>query len=401
MRVCMLAYTFYEADNRVRRYAEALAARGDEVEAVALRREGQLWFEVIRGVRVHRIQNRLIDEKGPFSYLWKLLLFFLRSMWFLTIRVGKLRYDVIHVHSVPDFEVFATLVARLGGARIILDIHDIVPEFYASKFNVDKKSLVFRSLLWIERLSCLYAHHVIVANHLWRTRLIERAAAPGKCTAIINYPDPSLFSARARVRTSNNLVMCYPGTLNSHQGLDVAIGAMALLRERVPNFEFLIIGDGPDREKLKRLIVDYGLADRVCLTGLVPMEQVADIMAAVDLGIVPKRKDSFGNEAFSTKIMEFMAMGVTVIASRTRIDEYYFSGGVVQFFESGNAEDLAAKILELAHDPVKRAALQERAMGFIRENNWDIKKREYLDLVDRLMHPPGTPAPLTSPDAAL
>lgn len=96
MKACMLAYTFYEADNRVRRYAEALARRGDQVDAIALRREGQPCFETIRGVRVYRIQERRIDETGPLSYLWKLLLFFLRSMWFLTVRGWNPRYDLIH-----------------------------------------------------------------------------------------------------------------------------------------------------------------------------------------------------------------------------------------------------------------------------------------------------------------
>jgi hypothetical protein len=74
MKACMLAYTFYDADNRVRRYAEALVRRGDQVDAIALAREGQPAFEVIRGVRVYRIQKRVIDETGPFSYLIKLLL---------------------------------------------------------------------------------------------------------------------------------------------------------------------------------------------------------------------------------------------------------------------------------------------------------------------------------------
>ncbi len=149
----MVAYTFYEADNRVRRYAETLAKRGDEVDAIALRRDGQPAFEVIRGVRVYRVQKRAIDERGPFSYLRKLLLFFLRSAWMLAVHNLQAPYDLIHVHSVPDFEVFATIVPRLMGAKVILDIHDIVPEFYVSKFKVSERSLAFRLLVLMERLS--------------------------------------------------------------------------------------------------------------------------------------------------------------------------------------------------------------------------------------------------------
>jgi glycosyltransferase involved in cell wall biosynthesis len=385
MKACMVAYTFYETDNRVRRYAEALARRGDTVDAIALAREGQPAFEMIRGVRVHRIQKRVIDEHGPFSYLLKLMLFFFRSAWFLAVHHLREPYQLIHVHSVPDFEVFATLVPRLMGARVILDIHDIVPEFYASKFKVHERSLVFRLLVFIERLSIAYSDHVIIANHLWHEKLVRRSVRAEKCTAIINYPDPAIFSPRPRPpREDGAFVMCYPGTLIWHQGLDLAIQAVALLRDRVPQLRFLLIGDGAERENLKRMIRENHLGDRVTLTGLVPLEKVATTMAEVDLGVVPKRSDTFGNEAFSTKIMEFMAMGVPVLAARTRIDQYYFNDDLVQFFESGNAQDLADKIEQIVESPARRAQLAASSTDFIAQNTWDVRKQEYLDLVDRL-----------------
>ena len=164
----------------------------------------------------------------------------------------------------------------------------------------------------------------------------------------------------------------------------MAIAAVALLRDKIRNLKFLVIGDGPDGDRLKTMVKQLHVEDQVTITGLIPMEQVADTMATVDLGVVPKRKDSFGNEAFSTKIMEFMAMGVPVVVADTRIDRYYFNEELVQFFESENVEDLATKILELEQSPKRRSALRACAAHFIEQNNWDIRKREYLDLVDRL-----------------
>jgi glycosyltransferase involved in cell wall biosynthesis len=394
----MNAYTFYETDNRVRRYAETLVKHGYEVDAFVLGRRGQPCFTVINGVRVYRIQKRSRNENLPFSYLAKLLMFFVRSAWVLALHHLRAPYDVIHVHSVPDFQVFATLVPRLMGARVILDIHDIVPEFYASKFNVNERSLAFRLLLLTERLSIAYSDHVIIANHLWHTKLTQRSVRAEKCTPIINYPDLSIFSPRARSAAANDdFVVCYPGTLNWHQGVDLAVAAMVLLRDKVPNLKLLIIGDGPDRDKLTRMVKQEQLEDRVSMVGLMPMERVAEIMANIDLGVVPKRRNSFGNEAFSTKIFEFMAMGVPVIASKTRIDQYYFGEGAVQFFESDMAEDLADKILGLVRDPAKRASLRARGTQLIQQNNWHVKKGEYLELVGGLMeryqpHRPNTPA---------
>jgi glycosyltransferase involved in cell wall biosynthesis len=271
------------------------------------------------------------------------------------------------------------------GARVILDIHDIVPEFYASKFKVSDRSWVFRTLLLAEKLSIAYSDHVIISNHLWHEKLIKRAVKPNKCTAIINYPDLSIFSPRpASTPKHDDFVICYPGTLNWHQGLDVAIAAVASLRDQVPQLRFLIVGDGPEREKLKAMVKEQHLEECVELRGFTPIEEVAEIMNSIDLGVVPKRKDSFGDQAFSTKIMEFMSKGVPVIASRTTIDEYYFNESILQFFESGNSNDLASKIMEMARNPERRCALAKRALEFIAKNNWDVKKEEYLALVDRL-----------------
>ncbi|UWZ86933.1 glycosyltransferase family 4 protein [Occallatibacter riparius] len=387
MKVCMLAYSFYDADNRVRRYAEALARRGDEVDAIAVGHAGQPAVETINGVRVFRVQSRVRDERGPLSYLLKILLFFIRSMWFLTKGAFSEPYDLIHVHNLPDFEVFATVFQRMRGARVIHDMHEVVPEFYASKFKIGERSMIFRLLALVEKLSIAFADHVIVVNHLVEETVLNRGSVrPEKCSVILNYPDPRIFwrSARKRMSTGRDgeFVICYPGTLSRHQGVDLAVEAVGLLRERAPGLKFLIIGDGPERENLKKLIRERGLEDRVSLTGLVPLEEVAEVMATIDLGVVPKRKEGFGDIAFSTKTMEFMAMGVPVLASRTRIDEFYFGGGKVEFFESGNASDLAEKILALMDEPERMTELRRNCAGFIAKNNWTAKEEEYFALVD-------------------
>ncbi len=387
MRACMLAYTFYETDTRVRRYAEALVERGDQVDAIALRRDGQKRDEIVAGVHVYRLQKRKHDESGPFSYLAKLLLFFVRSAWVVTRNHLRARYDVIHVHSVPDFEVFATVVPRLMGARIFLDIHDIVPELYASKFKISHSSVVFKLLVILERLSVRYSHHVIIANHLWHERLVQRSARPERCSTILNYPDLSVFYRRPRkITNKNEFVMFYPGTLSWHQGIDLVISAMAHLGNKAPNLRFIIFGDGHERDRLLAMAKELGLEDRVTIMQERPASEVAEAMAKADLGVEPKRKHSFANEALSTKILEFMAMDVPVLASDTRVHEMYFKDGTVQYFESENIADLAAKILELMHDPDKCDALRARGRSLVQDYGWKEKKGEYLSLVDRVVN---------------
>jgi glycosyltransferase involved in cell wall biosynthesis len=409
MKICMVAYAFYEQDNRVRRYAEALAKRGDTVEAISLRREGLPAFEIISGVRVHRVQPRLINEKGKFTHVWRLIQFFLRSMAFLTKSHLKERYDLIHVHSVPDFEVFAALFAKLGGAKVILDIHDIMPEFYVSKFNSTRDSLAFKILLTIERLSTRFADHVIAANHIWGDRLVTRAVAESKCTTFLNYPDSALFQQKdGTQRSDNKFIMLYPGTLNYHQGLDLAVRAFSRVKDQIPEAEFHIYGAGEQLEYLGSLITELHLEDRVFLKGIVPLDQISSVIAGSDLGIVPKRSNAFGDEAFSTKTLEFMTVGVPLIVPNTTIDSYYFDDSLVTFFKANDEASLADAMLRVVKNPVLRRHHVENSLEFVKKFTWDSNRAGYLDLVDflvngkpRLSFPSGKPAhqPAKSPYA--
>lgn len=385
IHACMVVYSFYETDNRVMRYAEALAKRGDSVDVIALRKEGTPRYEKIRGVNVYRIQTRMIDEKGKISYLLKLVTFLLNSSIFLTKKHVKNPYDLIHVHSVPDFEVFATIFAKLKGTKIILDIHDIVPEFYASKFNESKNSILFNALALLERLSIKFSDHVIISNHLWEKTLLARSVEENKCTVIMNYPDEAIFYKRPRERNDDKFIMIYPGTLGWHQGLDVAIAAFAKIKDQMPEAEFHIYGRGPEKKNLEHLITELGLEHRVFIKDTIPIDEIANVMANADLGIIPKRNDPFGGEAFSTKILEFMSLGVPVIVSETKIDKFYFNDSVLKFFNPDDSNDLAQCMLLLRKDKALSDRLTENARGFVENYSWDKRKNEYLDLVDSLV----------------
>lgn len=382
----MVAYTFYEGDNRVRRYAETLAKRGDRVDVVALRQEGQAASDTINGVRVYRIQRRIVTERNKFTYLGKLFLFFIRSMFFLTRQQISDRYDLIHVHSVPDFEVFAALYPKLTGTKIILDIHDIVPEFYASKFKTSHNSLTFKLLVTIERLSTRFSDHVIAANHIWEKRLQDRSVRASKCTTFLNFPDTQDFQRRGRKRTDDKYILLYPGTLNYHQGLDIAVRAFAMIKDQVPQAEFHIYGEGEQLEVLKSLVIELGVQDRVFLRAMLPYHQITLIIENSDLGIVPKRGNSFGNEAFSTKILEFMAMGVPVIVPDTMVDRYYFNDSVAKFFTANDEKSLADAMLLLITNPEIGRGLAKNADIFMKKYTWDENKEQYLNLVDLLVH---------------
>lgn len=385
-RVCMVSYSYIKSDARVTRYAEALADRGHHVEVLGLKRDpAQPRREALNNIKLVNLQPRLgKKEVSRISYLLPILRFAAGSSWWIACQHLRKRYDLLHIHNVPDFLVFAAWLPKLTGTKVVLDIHDIVPEFYASKFSAPEDSRVIRWLKRAEKFSARFADHVIISNHLWHEKYSSRTGANGKCSVFINNVDTRVFYRRPRTRNDGKLIVLFPGGLQWHQGLDIAIRAFRGVADRLPQAEFHIYGEGNMKPNLVALARESGLEDKVRFFDPLPVNEIADVMANADLGVVPKRADSFGNEAYSTKIMEFLALGIPVVVSSTRIDRYYFNDTVVRFFESGNERALTEALLELLEDGSGRQRLSENAAAYVKENGWDTRKQDYLDLVSFL-----------------
>ena len=384
-RICMVTHSFYESDNRVVRYAEALAARGDQVDVLALQRSPETpREETISGVRVVRLQSRFgKKEQNHLEFLLPVLRFGASSWWWITWHhLRNRRYELFHIHNIPDFLVFTAWVPRLTGTPVLLDIHDLVPEFYASKFGVRKSRLVLPLLRWMERLSAAFAHHIIIANDLWVQRYAARTGASRKCSVFINHVDGHIFHHRPRTRNDDKLIVLFPGGLQWHQGLDIALRAFQQVRVQLPAAEFHIYGDGNVKDQLVQLAAELGLNGSVRFFEPLRVRQIAEVMANADLGVVPKRADSFGNEAYSTKIMEFMSLGVPVVVSETKIDRYYFNDSIVRFFESGNPTAMAEAMLVVLGDRPKSQQMVSRARAYAAQNSWETRQGDYLSLVD-------------------
>jgi glycosyltransferase involved in cell wall biosynthesis len=389
IRVCMLAYAFYESDTRILQYATALTQRGDAVDVIALRRDkSSPRFEVLNGVNVYRIQTRTVNERGLLAYSTRIMRFFFRSMIFLHRRNAKHPYDAVHVHNIPDFLVFAALSSKMKKIPVILDIHDLLPEFYASKFKINHSSLSFKLALIVERCSAAFADHMIIANHVWRDRYAARSSRTEKCSVVRNHPDLNIFTKHPGrpPKEGGRFQLIYPGSLNWHQGLDIAIRAFASIESQMPDAEFHIYGEGPAKPVLIELASQLRQQHRIFFHAFLPSNEIAQLMAMADLAIEPKRTNSvFSNEALSTKILEFMSLGVPVIACRTRIHAYYYDDSIIQYYENDDEAELAEQMVRLRNNPRIRAKLSENALKHVEDNTWNARKHEYLALVDSLV----------------
>jgi len=134
--VAIVAHSYFDEDPRVRRQAEALVAAGTPVDVVALRRPGDAAEETVGGARVRRLDVQRHQGAGVGTYLIEYAAFFIRASLDLVRAQPRRRYALVQVATLPDPLVLAALPLRLVGVPVLLDLHEAMPVFFASRFPI-------------------------------------------------------------------------------------------------------------------------------------------------------------------------------------------------------------------------------------------------------------------------
>ena len=386
----MLAHSYYEEDPRVRREAESLVASGWEVDVYALRRPEDPIDSVVDGVRVRHLDVQRHQGASLRVYLAEYGEFFLRAGWAVTRAHPRRRYGLVQVHTLPDFLAIAALPLRLAGVPVLLDLHEAMPEFFRSRFPRASNPLTYRALLLQERLSLAAATHAITVNEALGRRLTHLGLAPDKLSIVMNSPSLARFDASRhpeRPFAADGVIrLVYAGALTPTYEVDVAVEALALLRERRPDLDMAldVYGRGDSEPALRALASDRGVGDSVAFHGRIPLDAVPAAVARADIGLAPTRRSSFTDASLSTKIFEYGAMRKPVVASALPLVAQTFEPGTVQTYPPGRAGEMAAAIAGLVDDPGARERSVERMTARVRELAWEREAERYVALVDRL-----------------
>jgi glycosyltransferase involved in cell wall biosynthesis len=389
-RVAMVAFSLYPSDPRVRRAAEALLKEGMtldlicEAEDDAPRKETSGRLEVLRiPVRHHR--------GGFLSYAYQYFMFILISSIALAWRSIRRRYDLVYVHNMPDILVLSALVPKWLGAKVILDQHDPMPELMRTIFRSNDKSLPMRILFALEKWSIARADLVITVNEACRRIFGSRSCAAAKIHVVMNAPDGNIFQERMAgsypPRDPNApFVVMYHGSLLERNGAGLAVDSMALVCSRIPHAELRLYGRSTPylTEVMERVRV-MGLDHVVRYVGPRRLEELVGDIQACDVGIVPNYLNEFTRINTPTRLFEYLSQGKPVIAPLTQGVTDYFSPGSLFYFEAGNANDLAERILEVYSDPAQAVRIAERGQEICRDHSWRIERKKLVGLTTSLV----------------
>jgi glycosyltransferase involved in cell wall biosynthesis len=382
-RICMVVHSSYPDDARVRREAMAAVQAGHAVDVICMRNPGEPRSENLQGVSVRRLSIRHVTGPSARRMIFEYLLFAALATLVLTPAAIRRRYQVVHVHNPPDFLIVAGLLPRLFGCRLILDVHDLSSHMFKSRIGGKAGKAAARLLDLIELWASRIAHVVLTVHEPYRLELISHGVSPEKLVVVMNVTDPALLSSVAQRRSerdTESFTVVYAGTIAPWYGVELIVDAVAALAPELPQARALILGVGDALEAIRARAASEHVADRIEFSGgWVPAEEALIRMARASCGVIPNRPTELNRFALSTKLFEYIAIGLPVVAARLQTLEAHFSEDEVTFFEPGDVGSLAAALRWIATHPSEAEIKTRRAQARVsRQYSWTTNAARFL-----------------------
>jgi glycosyltransferase involved in cell wall biosynthesis len=385
-RVCMIAYTGYIGDGRVRQEAETLVAWGHEVFFLVPKRQAQPRNYTLQGVQIRELNLSKYHGKSRFRYVLSYLAFVFVALLGCARLFFKTRLDVVHVHNMPNVLIFAGLVPLLFGRKLILDVHDTVLETYVAKF--EKTSPLIMAILRLDEKICYsLAHKLICVNHAQRQALIDRGVPAGKIVTVITMPKFSNVSISKNGHHDSAFRMVNHGTMSKRLGNDLIIHATTQLIREIPGFELHIIGGGDNLDEVVRLSDSLGLQKHVHFHPSVPWDTLPEKLKTMDVGIVANRVNMATELMLPSKLIDFVVLDIPAIVPKLRAIEYYFSPDMVSYFEPENIDSMVEATIRLYKDAPRRKLQPLKARAFLDRYAWETAPDGLRHLYDSLFTP--------------
>jgi glycosyltransferase involved in cell wall biosynthesis len=391
-RVAMVTFSPYPFDPRPRRAIDALVSEGASVDLVCLASGNAPRREKVKGVDVLRIPINH-DRRGKLQYAYRYSAFILISSVIFAVRALARRYDLVYVHNMPDILVLSAMIPKALGAKVVLDLHDPMPELMKTIFEVPDDSKSVQLLKRIEKFSIGCSDLTITVNVACKRIFSNRSCSAEKIAVVMNSPDDRIvpfrevsFDEIANRPAQKPFVIMYHGSLVERNGLDLAIDALARVRSVIPTAELRVFGAKTSfLDRMMEFAKEKNVQDIVHFLGPRRLEDLVSEIAKCDLGVIPNQRNAFTDINTPTRIFEYLALGKPVIAPSTPGITDYFDANSLLFFQSGDAGDLARQIEYAFAHPNELFEIALRGQAVYREHTWQQERETLLDRISGIL----------------
>jgi glycosyltransferase involved in cell wall biosynthesis len=392
-RVAMVTFSPYPFDPRPRRSIDALIAEGATVDLICLGSKNDVKGQAPHGVKVIRIPLKH-PRRGKFEYAFRYGIFIMISSLTFAVRSLGRRYDLVYVHNMPDILVASALIPKMLGSKVVLDLHDPMPELMMTIFRTQEDNRSVRLMKSLEKWSIARADLAVTVNVACKRIFSSRSCPAEKIAVVMNAPDGQIFPCREpKLRSlstqdgDRRFVIMYHGSIVERNGLDVALDALARVRKAIPGAELRIFGSQTAfLDHVMERARSMGLQDAVQYLGPRRLEDLVTEIDNCDLGIIPNHRNAFTDINTPTRVFEYLAMGKPVIAPSTQGILDYFNQDSLIFFEPGNAVELAQQIEYAFLHPREVLEIVRRGQEIFSEHTWDREKETLVSRVGSLFN---------------
>jgi len=391
-RVAMVTFSPYPEDERPRRAIDAFREAGMTIELICLGQGNSAKRETSDGLHVLRIPMKH-RRGGKLTYAFQYGSFIFISSLIFALRAFTRRYDLVYVHNMPDILVLSALVPKALGARVILDLHDPMPELMTTIYDLGKDSISVRFIRSMEKWSIARTNLVITVNQACKRIFAARSCQSEKIIVVMNTPDSRIFPFQAaeekpttRKDRNTSFVMMYHGTLVERNGLDLAVEALEMVREKMPAAELRVYGPStPFLDRVLEMVRAKGLKDMVHYLGARRLEDLPEEIKQCDVGIIPNQRNAFTDINTPVRIFDFLANGKPAIVPSTSGIKDYFNEDSLVFFESGNAADLARQMEYTYSHRDELTEIVRKGQQIYLAHTWEQERQTLLRGVARLL----------------
>lgn len=383
MRACLVRYGYFPGDPRVRKSALALLELGFDVSVICLQdRAGEV--SMWRGITIHRAPFRR-SQGTLMAHLCGYVRFLLFATFCITREHLKKRFQLVQVHTLPDFLVFCAIAPKLSGAKVILDLHELSPEFFRAKYG-SSLSIPWMILTALERMAIRFANHVMLVAPLQSSILASRSSIdPKRATILPNVPEPSCFRKNIKknrlLDEREVLTIISHGSVELRYGYHLLVDAVETCLQSNCKVKVLVVGDGSHLETIRRMVIERNLDSYFVFTGWIPLEEVTMLLMEADIGVVPLMVDGYAELMSPNKLFEYVEMGIPVVCSDVPGIRQYFDERCVQYFVPGDPKDLASSLMKVAWSQELRSEMVRSATLVYQAIEWSRWKESYTRVV--------------------
>lgn len=369
---------------RVAREAAVACAEGFAVDVVAMRRKGEPAREVVDGVGVVRLPLEHRRDTGFARVVVEYVAFTLAVSLVVALRHLRRRYDVVQVHNPPDFLVTAALLPRLMGARVIFDVHDLSTHMFAARFGGWGAGVARPLLRALQRAATRAADAVLTVHEPYRRELASEGVDPETVTVVMNTVDERLLPETTPAAAPGPPRIVYHGTITPSYGVDLLIAAAERLRDRFA-FNVELYGEGDALAAIRAAADATGIGDRLRASGTyLPHREVLLAVAGAAVGVIPNRPGELNRFALSSKLFEYVALGIPVVCADLPTLRAHFCDAEIRFFRAGDAGSLADAIADVLAEPEVAAARAARARLRYEDYRWGLQASRYAGVLNEL-----------------